>query len=236
MNDNIRKILEAPFPSELLKQRQGAAGKTFTYVEVQHYIDRLNLAFQGAWSWEVVRRDIVDDQLIVEGRLTAGGVTKTGIGGSAVARRRDDGSALSLADDFKKGEADALKRACRLLGIGGHLYSGDDDVDEPAQSPRPSVIPRRAAPTPAQRPAQSPPGQRLPSQPAPERTRLTNKQLNAIWAIARNQGYSDVHFRSYCVENFGAQPEFLSKTFASQLIDSLSRQSNGHDRQPGQEG
>ena len=225
MYDTTRKILERPFAPEQLKQRQGASGKTYTYLEIQLYIDRLNEAFHGIWSWEVIRRDIIDDQLIVEGRLSAGGIMKTGIGGASVTRRRDGGSPISLADDVKKGEADALKRACRLLGVGRELYAGDDDEVVVPQVPTRSA-PVVVAPAPPQRTAAP-----------PERSRLTSKQLNAIWAIARNQGYSDAEFQSYCVENFGVQPSYLSRAFASQIIETLGNRTNGHaERRPGEEG
>ncbi len=232
MDDSIRKILERPFPPELLKQRQGAGGKTFIYVEVIHYVSKLNEAFNGAWSFEVTHREQVDDQLLIEGKLTAAGVVKTGLGGATVTRRRDNAQMVDLSNDYKRAEADSLKRCCRLLGVGGHLvYTGDDDEVAVPQ------VPARSAPTasaPRTTVAPSPP---LRTAAPPERNRLTSKQLNAIWAIARNQGYSDAEFQSYCVENFGVQASYLSRAFASQIIEKLGNRTNGHaERRPGEEG
>ena len=82
MDDETRKILGRHFPAEVLKQRKGPGGIVLSYIEVQHYIDRLNEAFAGAWSFEITHREQVDDQLLVEGRLSAEGVVKTGLGGS----------------------------------------------------------------------------------------------------------------------------------------------------------
>jgi hypothetical protein len=233
MDESIRKILERQFPQELLKQRQGPGGRQFSYIEVQHYIDRLNEAFGGAWSWEVTRREQIDDQLIVEGRLTAGSVIKSGLGGSVITRRRDDGQIIGLADDYKKAEADAIKRACRLLGIGGHLYS--DDAEEGIDSTPQRSTPVRAPPAPAPRSAVQPTARPATAQP-PERNRLSAKQLAAIWAIARDRGFDDQGFRGKVSQRFGVQPEYLTRTQASELIGALNSNGNGHDRRPGQDG
>ena len=231
--DSIRKTLERPFPQELFKQRQGPGGKVFTYVEVQHYVDRLNLAFDGAWSFEITRREQVDEQLLVEGRLTAAGVVKTGLGGATVTRRRDDGNMVGLADDYKKAEADALKRCCRLLGIGGHLYASDGDEDVEIAPPPRTTPPRTttaAAPTRTTTPTRS-----TTAAPAPERNRLSAKQLAAIIAIAKSRGYDDKTYRAQIVERHGVQPEYLTRAQASAVISSMTGNGNGHDRQPGED-
>ena len=234
--DSIRKILERPFPQELFKQRQGPGGKTFTYVEIQHYVDRLNLAFDGAWSFEITRREQVDEQLLVEGRLTAAGVVKTGLGGATVTRRRDDGNMISLADDYKKAEADALKRCCRLLGIGGHLYASDGDEEvEPAPPARSTPARTTTTATLARTTTAAPPPRTTTANPAPERNRLSAKQLSAIIAIAKSRGYDDKTFRAQIVERHGVQPEFLSRTQASAVISSMTGNGNGHDRHPGED-
>ena len=232
MDDKIRKILERPFEQEVLKQRQGPNNKTFTYVEVQLYIDRLNLAFNGGWSFEVTRREQVDDQLLVEGRFTAGGIVKTGLGGATITRRRDGGQMISLADDYKKAEADALKRCCRLLGIGGHLYASDGDEDvEPAQhpnAPRTAAAPARTTAAPRTAPAAT-------TSPAakneiPERNRLTSKQLNAALSIVRSRNIDERQFRDQVRTRYGKQIEYLTRAQASEVIGDLT--GNGHDRQP----
>jgi hypothetical protein len=236
MDEDIRKILERPFSDALLKQRQGPGNKQFTYIEVQHYIDRLNEAFGGAWSWEVTRREQVDDQLIVEGRLTAGSVVKSGLGGAVVTRRRDDGQMVGLADDFKKGEADAIKRASRLLGIGGHLYTDDvEDSFDATPASRPAPSPAQARTTAAPSPARTTTSQRPTTAAPPERNRLSAKQLAAIWNIARDRGYDDPTFRGKVTQRFGVQPEHLTRTQASELIGVLTSNGNGHDRAPAQE-
>ena len=66
--------------------------------------------------------------------------SKTGLGGTTLTRRRSDDSPLCLADDYKKAEADGLKRACRLLGIGDqsgeHRRSLGRQGGGPGEQPR----------------------------------------------------------------------------------------------------
>ena len=234
--DSIRKILERPFPQELFKQRQGPGGKTFTYVEIQHYVDRLNLAFDGAWSFEVTRREQVDDQLLVEGRLTAAGVVKTGLGGATVTRRRDDGNMVGLADDYKKAEADALKRCCRLLGIGGHLYASDGDEETEPAPPARTTPQRPATITPARTTTTATPSaSAAPTRDVPERNRLTSKQLNATLAIVRSRNLDEKTFRDQVRSRYGKQLEYLTRAQASEVIGTLTGNGNGHDRQPGED-
>jgi hypothetical protein len=69
----------------------------YSYVEVQRYVDHLNEAFEAAWSREVVRREIIDDQIIVEGRLTTIGVIKTDLRGEGKAQLRRQSHPGTLA-------------------------------------------------------------------------------------------------------------------------------------------
>ena len=45
MDKNIRELLEAPFPDEEIRTREGTFGKELAYAEVHNYIARLNEAF-----------------------------------------------------------------------------------------------------------------------------------------------------------------------------------------------
>lgn len=71
------------------------------------------------------------------------------------------------------------------------------------------------------------------------RNRLSAKQLSAIWAIARKNGYEQQRLRAMVKAKFNVQPEFLTREQASSVISGLNAESgNGHDgeRVPGQEG
>lgn len=227
--------LRRPFDRSMIKQRVGPGGRTLTYAPIGAYLERLLEAFGGAFSIEVTRHELLDEEVIVDVRIEAGGTVKTAIGGAPITRRRDNGKPVSLAHDFMAAEAVATKRACRGFGVGLELYDDAEDHDEvtaSASSPRsPSRLPpesQRESP----RLMQQQPAPR--QAPGPERNRLTSKQHGAIRSIAREHGYADNELRKLSRRRYGVELDFLSRGQASDLINALS--TNGLDRQPGQEG
>jgi hypothetical protein len=122
-----------------------------------------------------------------------------------------------------------------------------DDDNLPADGavqPQPAPA-APAAQKPAQAQAQPPATQQAPAvaaAPAPvpaaaqapqqTRNRLTAKQLSAIWAISRKLGQDQHGVRANVKARFNVQPEFLSRTQASELIGELSKQAgNGHGQE-----
>jgi hypothetical protein len=227
MNKEIIQILKRPFAQELIKHRQGHNGKQLDYVAVQHYVDRLNEGFDHDWSFELTRREIIGDQILVEVKLTAAGLIKTGIGGAAITRGEDNKTVLSLADDIKMAEADALKRACRLLGIGGELYASEQDDDGGLISGPPPANGNGNGNGHDQR--QDGPFSRPPS-PLPPRERLTSAQLNAIKDRVKKQGLDPAAVRKQIKTTYGIELEYLNKKQASEVITGLdnNRPSNGN--------
>ena len=49
-----REVLEAPFSEGLVKSRPGAFGGSLSYIEGHTVIARLNEAFDGSWSFDVM--------------------------------------------------------------------------------------------------------------------------------------------------------------------------------------
>ena len=228
MKSEIIEILKRPFPKELHKHREGRDGKKLDYVEVQNYVDRLNEAFAYEWSFELTSREIIGEQIIVEVKLTAAGLTKTGIGGATITRSERDKTVIALADDFKMAEADALKRACRLLGVGSELYATEqDDGTGLISSPPPSIASQhRAGP------------HSLPPSPMPPRERLTSAQLDGIKTRAKKQGLDPAGVRRQIKATYGIEIEYLTKRQASDVITGLdaNRPSNGKSAQHAQAG
>jgi len=220
MKKEVIQILKRPFAQELIKHREGHDGKQLDYVAVQHYVDRLNEGFDHDWSFELTRREIIGDQILVEVKLTAAGLIKTGLGGTAITRGEDNKTVLSLADDIKMAEADALKRACRLMGIGGELYASEQDDGSGVISSPPPRVPtqHRAGP------------HSLPPSPLPPRERLTSAQLNGIKDRAKKQGLDPTGFRKQIKTTYGIELEYLNKKQASEVITGLdnNRPSNGN--------
>ncbi len=122
-----REILEKPFAPEQIKQRNSSYGRTLDYVEGHTVIQRLNEAFNGAWSFEVLKHEVFKDtnEVIVLGKLTAENVVKMQFGSSEITKAESNGEIISICDDLKAAATDALKKAATLLGIGLHLYNGD---------------------------------------------------------------------------------------------------------------
>lgn len=118
-----RELLEKPFEPAQIKQRKGRDGPV-EYVEGHQVIARLNEAFEGKWSFEIVRHDILEDrgEVLVLGKLSAEGVVKMQFGVSQITRDRETKEIVSLGDDVKAAGTDALKKCATFLGVGLHLY------------------------------------------------------------------------------------------------------------------
>jgi hypothetical protein len=134
-------------PKHEIKTRQGRGGLQFSYVEHGYVTERLNLVFGFNWDFEVTDKQILDDEVIVEARLTVrtpGGQTivKTQFGGAEIKRHASgprSGRPLSIADDYKAAASDALKKCASLLGVGLDLYGRDRPYDnEEAQAKQPN--------------------------------------------------------------------------------------------------
>ena len=134
-----RELLEKPFTTEQVKQREGNFGKMLDYVEGHTVIQRLNDAFDSKWSFEILEHEVLKDldEVIVLGKLTTENVVKTQFGSSMITRAKETGEIISLADDLKAAATDALKKAATLLGVGLHLYNGDTSLHDRHNPPRP---------------------------------------------------------------------------------------------------
>lgn len=129
-------------PKHEIKMRQGRGGMQFAYVEHGYVTERLNLVFGFNWDYEVMDKQILEDEVIVEAKLTVRTpkgqtIVKTQFGGAEIKRHSSGakmGRPLSIADDYKAAGSDALKKCASLLGIGLDLY-GRDRMEEAMSSP-----------------------------------------------------------------------------------------------------
>lgn len=197
-----KKILCRPFPPELVRQRQGQGGKALSYVPTFAVVERLNEGCDG-WAFEIVKHELVGDEMIVIGKLVADGVVKMAFGGASVTRSRE-GLVVDLGDTAKAAASDALKKAASLLGVGLELHRGG--------APMPSTP---STMTGATRTAAAAP---------PEvGDRLTARQLAAIHAAARRRGIGNPQLTAMLVDRWGKDgPQQLTKREASELISELS--------------
>ena len=149
-------------------------------------------------------------------------------------------TSMSEADARKGAYTNSLKKAAAMFGCGRQAYEGtldDDNVPGNYHAGRRRAI--CASTSPAAAPAQTRAQQQAPTPepPPPARSRLSSKQLAAIWAIGRKLGYEQQALRQHIKATFNVQPEFLTREQASRAISALSEQAgNGHaDEFPGRE-
>jgi hypothetical protein len=212
-----RQLLEQPFDQSLVKSRRGPFGQSLSYVEIQSYIQRLNEAFDGQWSFEIVSHEVHSSEVVVKGRLSTSSITKVAFGGSSITTARDTGEVISIADDLKAAASDCLKRAARLLGLGLHLYN-----DTPVPVPRPNGNNGNGA---HRGNGNGSHGTRPPQRKCGDRA--TQRQVTAIWSMGRSLGQSAEQLRERALSVYGAQPEQLSKAQASTFITELGEALSG---------
>lgn len=267
-NDEKRKIyqqLAAPFPENCIQRTEGRVtgrGYDTTGIGYQHIANRLNEVL-GVGAWRAHRTVTVKEVTRSNGRPAFEAICDITLelgewlDGEFVvfAESLADGGHVSSSEaDARKGAyTNSFKKAAAFFGCGRQAYEGslDDDNLPPEHTSDgftvttlPTQRPARAAETVAQGQAPSlpaPPQARATQAPAaPARNRLTSKQLGAIQAIARKLGYEPQSLRAFVKQQFGAQPEFLTRDQASKLISAMSAQAgNGHageQHEPGAEG
>jgi hypothetical protein len=200
-----RQLLEQTFSQEEIKQRDGSFGQTLAYVSGHTVIQRLNDAFESVWSFEIASHEVHKDEVIVIGKLTAGGIIKTQFGSSRVTRARETGESISLADDLKSAATDSLKKCATLLGIGLHLY-----VDKASSS------------TTSQK-GNGGAGNKQETD-GNGNGRLTSKQHSFLLKLANEKGMTRKELNDQCVATYGAVTDFLTRQHASSLIENMLAQ------------
>jgi hypothetical protein len=203
-----RQLLEQNFSAEEIKQRDGSFGQTLAYVSGHTVIQRLNDAFESAWSFEIVSHEIHQDEVIVIGKLTAEDIVKMQFGSSRLTRAKDSGEVISLADDLKSAATDALKKCSTLLGVGLHLYA-----DKTSSS---------SAETTGQNgnggdKSQSGNG-------GNGNGRITAKQHSFLMKLSNAQGFTRKELNDQCVEAYGSVVDYLNRNDASSMIENMLAQ------------
>jgi len=197
-----RELLEKPFEPSQIKQRIGTYGTVLDYVEGHTVIKRLNDAFDGKWSFEI---------LVVLGRLSAEGVVKCQFGSSRITRAKDSGEVISLADDLKAAATDSLKKCATMLGVGLHLYNGDKSLHDSGER------------KPDNHHAETPSNKTRDNSGGNGQGRITNKQLNYLVNLGRSLGLDSKALDDESIKIFGVKMAYLTVKDASTFIDLLKR-------------
>ena len=195
-----RDVLRRPFPSEQVKTRPGQHGKMLSYVDVSTVLQRLHEACD-VMSFEVVRHEILDDEVIVVGRLSADGIVNIDFGCASITR---DGAGMpvSIGDDLKAASSDCIKRCARLLGCPLDLHS---HVERPPSAPANGHASVQAG------------------------ERVTARQVAAIQSICRRQNIGREELVALVEKRTRKNGvQFMTKSEASSLIDELGMANGTH--------
>ena len=256
----VYQLLAAPFPDHCIQRTEGRVtgrGYDTTGIGYQFIANRLNEVL-GVGGWRAHRTVAVKEIVRSNGRPAFEAICDITLelgewvdGEFAVfAESLADGGHLASSEaDARKGAyTNAFKKAAAFFGVGRQAYEGSlDDDNLPAEHAQDTFAvktistptPVAQIPAPAVHPVQ-PTAQPTRQAPAPTRNRFTSKQLGAIQAIARRLGYDPQGLRAFVKQQFGVQPEFLTREAASKLIGAMSAQAgNGHEQvqqEPGAEG
>lgn len=209
-----RDLLEKHFSPDQIKQRKSDYGDMLDYLEGATVIQRLNEVFNAEWSFEITEHLIQEKEILVLGKLTAQGITKTQFG----SKLRE----MSAGDDLKAATTDCIKKCATLFGVGLHLYFAETTTAAPAAAASSVAVNRGPYPLPTPNGSNGNGGN--PGSNGNEGNtdgRLSNKQLSAIFGIAKSKGWSSKETREFTQDRFGKVPDFLTKREASTCIDTL---------------
>ncbi len=214
-----RQLLEKPFEPSQIKQRQGNFGHILDYVEGHVVTSRLNDAFDGNWTFEIVKYRILKDtdEALVLGKLIAEGVTKMAFGSKEIERSKDTKAIVSLGNDLKAASTDALKKAASLLGVGLYLYSDQRPTGKTEES-RPET-PSKGTSTGNEKNQPGPKNE--PATGDGNGNRLTNKQLGAIFSIGKSKGLQSSNIKDLALKTFKKSLNHLNKEQADTYIKTL---------------
>jgi hypothetical protein len=200
-----RQLLEQPFTADQIKQREGGSGRAIDYIEGHSVIQRLNDAFESAWSFEIISHEIHQDEVVVIGKLTAWDLAKSQFGSSRITRNRDTKDIVSLADDMKAAATDALKKCATLFGVGLHMYAAKNGHGDCGKSHDTESDGRTGGN----------------GSNGNTNGRLSSKQHSFLMKLANERKLTKKELNDRCVQEFGAVAGYLSRNDAAKMIEKL---------------
>ena len=200
-----RQLLEQPFTADQIKQREGGSGRAIDYIEGHSVIQRLNDAFESAWSFEIISHEIHQEEVVVIGRLTAGTLAKSQFGSSRITRNRDTKDIVSLADDLKAAATDALKKCATLFGVGLHMYAAKNGNGDHSGSHGSETDGRNGGN----------------GNNGNASGRLSSKQHSFLMKLATERKLTKKELNDRCVSEFGAVVDYISRNDAAKMIEKM---------------
>ena len=242
MDENTRKnlyaALSASFPQSCVERESGRIG-------YQHIVNRLNEVL-GLGAFRAHRTITVKEVKSSTGNASFEAICDltlelgNWVDGNFVTFAEslaDGGHIASNEFDAQTGAfTSAFTKAAAGFGVGKQAYEGTSENSSPAPSqaaPRVSAPMMRVvrapvtlvpAPTLAAAPNTGPAALRSLAGPQAQVSRVSGKQLAAIWSIGRKLGTEQSSLRAKVKATYGVQLESLTREQASQLITSLQVQ------------
>lgn len=126
-------------PSQYVHKRPAKGGGQWEYVTGGYVRKCLNLMFGWDWSFEIISREVIYGEAIVEGKLTCNSngrsIVKMQFGNKDIVYKKQsdedrdkglDRIPLSIGNDLKAAATDALKKCAAELGIAADIYNKED--------------------------------------------------------------------------------------------------------------
>ncbi len=226
----VTQALGQPLDANLVSQRRGRGGRTFSYIEGHTAISEANEVFGfGGWGFELVenvtlrRIETVDTQtgeVKVVNAYTApvrvtvpGAPPRTDIGFHAVAEDNADGHETAV----KGAVTDGLKRALRSFGdrFGNGLYGDQAPAVNPPQPQR--------APAQASGPVRQVQGQTQPKGRDDSQAETLRKRLMELCV---KQGFDEAQVRAAVQRETGKGVDDLTADELGKLIEAAANKLN----------
>lgn len=117
-------------PAAYIKSRPAKGGGQWSYVSGGYIRKCLNIMFGWDWDFEIMDKQILFDQVVIEGKLTCrsngSAIIKMQIGTKEIMFKRGTKDPLNIGNDFKAAATDALKKCAAELGIAADVYNASE--------------------------------------------------------------------------------------------------------------
>lgn len=157
ISKEIKNLITAPIPDELVKQREGGGKKMLSYLSGSTIIDILNNTFGYTWNWNVKKMWIEESEPFLQKWINGKkennpekwvkekqGPVAHVLGTLVIYLKNENNETITIEKDgfgsksilgkqndqesvFKAAGTDALKKAASLLGIGLELYRDEEE-------------------------------------------------------------------------------------------------------------
>lgn len=114
-------------PQMYIKKRPAKGGGQWSYVSGGYIRKCLNVMFGWDWDFEIMDKQVLFDQVVIEGKLTCRSngrtIVKMQIGTKEIMFKRGTKDPLNIGNDFKAAATDALKKCAAELGLAADVYN-----------------------------------------------------------------------------------------------------------------